>query len=321
MQIGILEPEGFSPKALADLHLLGTVHAFDHGELAAFLAPLEALFVRLAYRIDGDFVAMAPRLRWLCSPTTGSNHIDMQALSVRGIRLLSLRGERGFLETIRATPEHTLGLVIALLRHYRRAFDDVAVGHWDRDACRGEELYGNRVGIVGLGRVGYRLAAYCSAFGAQVFWCDKSDVPSISEWQRLPDVRQLIEASRIVVLCASHAHGQAPVIGPEEVSSLAGRYFVNTARGELVDEAALLEAVLANRLAGVALDVITNENGANLIDSWRALLPGRNLIVTPHIAGATIDSMARTESFIVDKLVAAATAVGTDINLRGTNAD
>lgn len=305
MQIGILEPDSFSPEALASLRSLGEVRTFEGGELEAFLAPLEALFVRLAHRIDGAFIEMAPRLRWLCSPTTGHNHIDEAVLAARGVRLISLRGERTFLETIRATPEHTFGLILALLRRYRRAFDDVAAGRWDRDACRGDELYGNRVGIVGLGRVGSRLAAYFNAFGAHVTWCDPADVPSMPEWQRSPDIHRLIETSRIVVLCASYRAGQPPIIGEDEVDALDGRYFINTARGELVDEAALLAAVRSNRLAGVAADVIADENGNNRLSEWRALLPGRNLIVTPHIAGATFDSMARTELFIAEKLLAA----------------
>ncbi len=305
MQIGILEPDGFSPEALACLRRLGEVRVFDSGDVAAFLAPVEALFVRLAHCIDSAFLEMSPRLRWLCCPTTGHNHIDEAALSARGVRLLSLRGEREFLETIRATPEHTFGLVLALLRRYRRAFDDVAVGRWDRDACRGDELYGNRVGIVGLGRVGSRLAAYFNAFGAHVTWVDPADVPSMPEWQRSPDIHRLIETSRIVVLCASYRAGQPPIIGKDEVDALEGRYFINTARGELVDEAALLAAVSSNRLAGVATDVIADENGNNRLSEWRALSPSRNLIVTPHIAGATFDSMKRTESFIADKLIVA----------------
>lgn len=304
MQIGILEADGFSPEALACLQRLGEVRAYDDGDLPAFLAPLDVLFVRLAHRIDGAFLSMSPRLRWLCSPTTGHNHMDEAALAARGVRLLSLRGERRFLETIRATPEHTFGLILALLRRYGRAFSDVATGRWDRDACRGEELRGNRVGIVGLGRVGYRVAAYCSVFGADVAWCDPEDVPFEPAWRRLPDVASVIAESRIVVLCASHRAGQQPIFGEREIAALAGRYFVNTARGELVDEPALLAALRDHRLAGVAVDVIADESGDNSLNEWRALLPGRNLIVTPHIGGATFDSMARTELFMAEKLEA-----------------
>jgi D-3-phosphoglycerate dehydrogenase len=192
------------------------VQVYDGGDLAKFLAPLEAVFVRLAYRIDDSFLEMGPKLRWLCSPTTGHNHIDAAALVVRGIQLLSLRGERTFLDTIRATPEHTLGLILALLRRHRQALDDIAAGRWDRDACRGEELFGNKVGIVGLGRVGYRLASYLSAFGADVVWCDPADVPSMPEWQRFPSILNLIESSRIVVLCASYHTNEKAIVGKNE---------------------------------------------------------------------------------------------------------
>lgn len=317
MQIGILEPDGFSSEALTCLSRLGEVSAYGGGNLQVFLAPLDALFVRLGHRIDKDFLAKAPRLRWLCSPTTGHNHIDEEALFTLNIRLLTLRGERVFLETIRATPEHTLGLVIALLRRYRRAFDDVEAGKWDRSRCIGEELHGNHVGIIGLGRVGYRVATYFSILGALVNWCDPVDVPSLPEWQRFPDIHSLIESSRIIVLCADYSSKQSPIIGKNEIDAMEGRYFINTARGELVDEAVLLQAIHLNRLAGVATDVIVDENGKHRLSEWSSLLPERNLIVTPHIAGATFESMARTECYVADKLVSAVIAEYKELNYRG----
>lgn len=303
MQIGLLEPDNFCPVARSRLAVLGDVRDWDGRNLGEFLAPLEVLFVRLAHRVNGELLALAPHLRWVCSPTTGHNHIDEPALTEKGVRLLSLRGQRSFLETIRATPEHTFGLIIALLRHYRDAFAETQAGGWDRDRFRGEELFGSSVGIIGLGRVGYRVASYCSAFGAHVSWCDPVDVPAASEWVRMADVSSLISSSRIVVMCASHTSGQAPLLGKSEINLLAGRYFVNTARGELVDELALLEALRRRQLLGVATDVVADENGTPRFAEWRALMEGRNLLLTPHIGGATAGAMARTEGFIVEKLL------------------
>ena len=82
LQIGILEAANFSPDALRSLQQLGKVRIYDNDDLNAFLAPLEVLFIRLAHRIDHTFLELAPRLRWLCSPTTGHNHINEQALAV-----------------------------------------------------------------------------------------------------------------------------------------------------------------------------------------------------------------------------------------------
>ena len=311
MQVGLLEPDRFDPAAIAQLQAMRhVVVAFDGGNLQEFLKPLQVLFVRLAHQIDAAFLAQVPALRYLCSPTTGHTHLDEDILESRGIKVISLRGEQVFLETIRATPEHTFGLMLALLRNYRDAFTHVAAGGWDRNLFRGEELYGQRVGILGLGRVGFRVASYCQAFGARVSYVDTRDVKANDGWQRCADVPQLIESSRIIILCASHVNGSAPVLGQSDIALLRGHYLLNTARGELIDETALLAAIEANQLAGVASDVISHETGANQLKRWNAAAKNRNVIITPHIGGATFTAMAKTENFIVKKL--AVTLQGTE---------
>ena len=302
MQIGLLEPDRFDPSAIAQLQAMGNVVMYEGGDLQAFLKPLQVLFVRLAHQIDAAFLAEAPALRYLCSPTTGHTHLDESALASRGIKLVSLKGERFFLETIRATPEHTLGLVLALLRRYRGAFLHVQAGGWDRDLFRGEELYGQHVGIVGFGRVGFRVASYCEAFGASISYVDTRDVTAGEGWKRLAGVQQLISANRIIVLCASYANGDAPLLGKSEIALMRDHYLVNTARGELVDEEALLAAIEADQLAGVATDVLSHETETNKLARWNSAAIDRNVILTPHIGGATFTAMARTEKFIVEKL-------------------
>lgn len=306
MQIGLLEPDRFDADALAQLQAMGhVVVPFDGGDLLAFLKPVQVLFVRLAHQIDAAFLAKTPELRYLCSPTTGHTHLDESALASRGIKVVSLRGEQVFLETIRATPEHTFGLVLALLRNYRGAFAHVEAGGWDRDLFRGEELYGQRVGIVGLGRVGFRVARYCEAFGACISYVDTREVAAGAGWQRLAGVPQLIDTNRIIILCASYANGDAPVLGKTETALLRDHYLVNTARGELVDEDALLMAIESDQLAGAATDVLSHETGKNHLARWNAAAINRNVILTPHIGGATFTAMARTENFIVKKLAQA----------------
>ncbi|NBX37775.1 MAG: hypothetical protein EBR10_11270, partial [Planctomycetes bacterium] len=235
--------------------------------------------------------------------TTGHTHLDETALSARDILLVTLRGEVEFLRTIRATPEHTLGLVIALLRRYPLAFLHAGNRFWDRDRCRGREISGLRVGIVGMGRIGTMLANMLEALGAKVAFVDVRREASHPSAIRKTSLEALIEWSEMVVLCASHASGQPPILDRDRVAGLRGRYLVNTARGELVDEEALLDLVRSGAMEGMATDVLDQEPALPRLDAWLAAARGQNVVITPHIGGATHDAMARCERLIAQRLV------------------
>ena len=303
MQIGILEGDRFSEKAIHMLRSLGDVHVFADEPLEQFLADKDVLFVRLGQHIDEALLALAPRLRVICSPTTGHTHFDEKALAQKDVLLLSLRGERDFLQQIHATPEHTLGLILSLLRNYRFAFFNMQNRDWDRDRYRGEGLSGKSVGIIGMGRVGKRVAQYLAAFEAPILFYDPDHNASYPGARRLDTIDAVLEGSDIVLLCASFALGSDPIIDRKRVGLLKGKYLVNTARGELVDERALLEGIRLNWFKGVATDVIADETGAHRLDDWLRAAEGRNVIITPHIAGATVDAMHTTEEFMVEKLI------------------
>jgi D-3-phosphoglycerate dehydrogenase len=303
VRIGILEGDGFSRRALELLAGIGPVEVFDGVSLDRFLADKEILFVRLVQQVDNSFLAMAPRLRILCSPTTGHTHLDEKALTRRDVSLLSLRGEQNFLKQIHATPEHTLGLIFSLLRNYRFAFLDIYNRKWDRDRYRGEGLSGKTVGIIGLGRIGKRMAQYLTALETSICFFDTDPAANYHGTKRLDTVDSVIEESEIVLLCASYNLGQQPIIDRKRMKLLKGKYLVNTARGELLDEQALLEGIRLDWFRGVATDVISNETGINCLDDWLTAAERKNVIVTPHIAGATFEAMLKTEEFMVEKLI------------------
>jgi len=167
-------------------------------------------------------------------------------------------------------------------------------------------LFGNTVGIIGLGRVGRLVAHYCSAFGAQVFFYDTdTSLPDDAAIKRQQTLPELIQKTNIIVLCASYEHTRKePFISNYTLNLMKDKYFINTARGELVDEKALITHIRSNHFKGVAIDVITDETNKN--NNRSALMKaaeGKNVIVTPHIAGATFESMHKTEFFIVEQLV------------------
>jgi D-3-phosphoglycerate dehydrogenase len=302
-RIGILEPDGFSTKAREQLHSVAQVSDYNGGDLASFLADKQALFVRLKYMIDGTFLDHARALRHLCSPTTGLTHLDQAELSRRDIGCMTLAGETEFLEGIRATPEHTIGLMLALLRNYRTAFLDGKNDHWDRDRCRGVELARTSVGLIGFGRVGRRVASYLQAFEANVGWYDPNVQNPSTMARRFATIEELIAASQVVVLAASWRPGSPPVLDRTMIGALGEKYFINIARGELVDDEALIGAIESGRLAGCAVDVIANELDDASRRRWLAATRFTNVIVTPHIGGATFTSMRATEEFLARKLI------------------
>jgi len=303
MQIGILEPEDFSNKAINMLDSIGDTSQFDGENLDVFIEDKEILFIRLAHFIGTDFLQKAKNLKYVCSPTTGLNHIDIEECEKSGVKVISLKGEYGFLSTIRATPEHAFGLVLSLLRKYKSAFLSQKNNKWDRGLYKGFELYENSVGIIGFGRVGKILAKYCKAFGAKVYFYDIDDsIKEVYSAIKMSSIEEVIGKSNIVILSASFLESNHRLVGKQYINLLENKYFINMARGELIDEEYLLFRIEQNFFKGVAIDVIQNEQTDNNLDKLLKLTKKNNLIVTPHIAGATYSSMCKTEVFIVNKL-------------------
>jgi D-3-phosphoglycerate dehydrogenase len=244
----------------------------------------------------------------IASPTTGLNHIDLREAELRGIRVISLRGETEFLDQIFATAEHTLALIFGLLRCVPAASAHAAEGGWNRDLFRGRELHGKTAGIIGYGRVGRMVAGYLQALGMAVLAADSDPGRSFANPQiKIVPLADLLDRADLVSLHVSFTEANAGFFGQKEFARMKpGSWFINTSRGELVDEAALLQALEGGRIAGAALDVLSDERSSGM--SGNALVAYArshgNLLITPHIAGCTLESMQKTEDFLADRLAA-----------------
>ncbi len=301
-----VEPEGYADEARATLERLGEVvdAPLSRAELLAALPRYDVLIVRLRHRIDREIIACGERLRAIVSATTGLDHIAVEAAAARGIAVLSLRGETEFLRTISATAEHTWALLLALIRHLPPAAASVLDGEWNRDLFRGRELDGKRLGIIGLGRIGRKVARYGEAFGMQVAAFDPTDAEWMNGVERTTTLSELLSQSDALSVHIPLNANTKGLIGAHELSLLPpDAVLINTSRGETIDEAALLAALESNRLAGAALDVIADEREPERRRQSPLLAYARthdNLI----IGGATHESMARTEIFMAQKLIA-----------------
>lgn len=307
----IIEPRGFPSLALDNLRRLGTVELnADEGRdsLLARARSADILWTRLGHRVDREVMDSAPQLKLIASPTTGLDHIELEEAERRNIRVISLRGETRFLETIRATAEHTIALTLALLRRIPAATDHVSQGGWDRDRFQGRELCGKVVGVVGYGRLGSIVARYMKTFDARVLATDPGVRPEAVDPEiSLVSLDELLNASDVITLHATLGPETMGLFGRSEFQKMKrGAWFVNTSRGGLVDESALLEALVTGHLAGAALDVLADEPhihpGSPLI---RYARKNDNLVITPHLGGCTLESMEKTEVFLSERVCAA----------------
>lgn len=301
------EPLGYSPRAAQRLAALGHFEQRQvaAGELARHLAEVDVLIVRLAHRIDAAVLAAGPRLKAVVTATTGLDHIDLDAAVAQRVEILSLRGETTFLRTIRATAEHTWALLLALVRRLPWAFDSVRRGDWQRDDHRGSELNGKRLGILGLGRLGEQVARYGHAFGMQVAAFDPLRRSWPKDIRRCTSQLELAADSDVLSIHLPLDDTTRGIVDGATLRALPkGAMVINTARGPLLDEQALLQLLDSGHLAAAALDVVHGERDGALPTSplIAAATERRNLLLTPHIGGATWESMHRTEEFMADKL-------------------
>jgi D-3-phosphoglycerate dehydrogenase / 2-oxoglutarate reductase len=306
----LAESRGFPTAALATLQRAADVTCadLDRPGLLAAVRDADALWVRLRNRIDAELLEAAPRLKVLVTPTTGLNHIDLAETTRRGIQVLSLRGEADFLRDVRATAELTIGLILSLVRHIPAAAAHARAGGWNRDDFEGRELFGKTAGVVGYGRLGRIVARYLRAFDMQVLVSDPHlDAQLAEPGLRGVSLAQLLRQSDLITLHASLSDETTGFFGRREFQLMRpGAWFVNTGRGELIDEAALIEALESGRLAGAAVDVLCDENSAGMA-GHRLVEYARTsdrLLITPHIGGCTVESLDKTETFLAEKLAA-----------------
>lgn len=267
------------------------------------LDDVEVIIVRLKNYIGKELMDVFPNLKHVITATTGQDHIDLDYANSKGIVIVSLKGETEFLNTISSTSEHTWALLLSLIRNIPSAHASVSKGNWDRDRFKGIQLQKKVIGIIGLGRTGKMVAKYAQAFGMEVNYFD----PFVTDdaFVKHSSLGNLLSVSDVVTL---HVHLQQDtenMLNKETISLMKqGSYFVNTSRGRLVDESALVDQLKSGRLKGIATDVLAWElTGIKESELYKAMMEGLNVIITPHVGGATWDAMHLCEEFMVNKFI------------------
>jgi D-3-phosphoglycerate dehydrogenase / 2-oxoglutarate reductase len=251
--------------------------------LAPDLANADALIVRSATKVDERLIASAPKLRVIARAGTGIDNVDLPAASARGILVMNAPGGNSV-----SVAEHALALMLSLARSVPAADATMKRSVWDKKKLTGAELRGKTLGLVGLGRIGQEVASRARAFGMELVAHD----PFISEeiasalGIQLLDLDAMCATADYISLHIPATGETRHLFGKERLAKCKrGMRIVNTARGELIDEAALADAIQSGIVAGAALDVFEVEPPKE----WRlAQLP--QVVATPHIAASTAEA-------------------------------
>jgi D-3-phosphoglycerate dehydrogenase len=294
----ILVLEGITDRGLALLKAEGwqvdVRKAMPPAELCGVVGPYHALMIRSSSQITAEVVAAAQNLRVIGRPGVGVDNVDLDAATRRGIVVMNSP-----LGNLVSTAELAMTLLFAAARPVAQADAAMKAERWDRKSFAGVELSGKRIGVVGFGRIGREVASRCRAMGLEVVAYDPFVAPALAEEQHiaLVSLDELLATSDFITLHTTLSKETRGLIGPDALAKVKrGVRLVNAARGELVDEEALLAALEDGRVAAAALDVHAQEPPVD----WRLARHPR-VVATPHIGAATAEAQER---------------VGTDISVQ-----
>lgn len=264
-----------------------TAKALSAAELERIIDRFDAILIRADTRLSRGTLERAAKLRVIGSATTGLGHIDVEYAKAHNIKIVNLNGAH----TI-ATAEYAMALILSLCRNIPWAFESVKRGEWERHRFIGSELEGKTLGIIGLGRIGARLAGYAVAFGMRVVAFDPY-AKGMDGVEIANDVRELLKESDIVSIHSALTPETKGLLDKAAFDSMKdGACLINAARYGIVDVEAMLSALESGKLAGAAFDVLEKEPPDG--DDDRLVAYARkhgNLLLTPHLGASARDAV------------------------------
>ena len=279
----VLIAEELSPatvEALGPDFEIRTVDGTDRPALLTALAEANAVLIRSATQIDAEAIAAAPALKVVARAGVGLDNVDIAAATTAGVMVVNAPTSN-----VISAAELTIGHILSLARHIPAAHASLAAGEWKRSKFTGVELYEKRVGIIGLGRIGALIAARLQAFGVEIVAYD----PYITEARAqqlgatLLPLDELLATSDFVTIHMPKTPETTGMIGAAQLKSMKKTaYIVNVARGGLIDETALAQALRDGEIAGAGIDVFTSEPPTDDL-----LTSAPNVVVTPHLGAST----------------------------------
>lgn len=282
----VLIAEELSPatvEALGPDFEIRTVDGSDRAALLPALAGADAVLIRSATKMDAEAIAAGPGLKVIARAGVGLDNVDIGAATSAGVMVVNAPTSN-----IVSAAELTVGHLLSLARHIPAAHASLATGAWKRAAFTGTELYEKTVGIIGLGRIGSLVAARLQAFDVDLVAYDPYVTAARAQQlgARMVDLDELLAASDFITIHMPRTPETTGMIAAEQLKTMKSTaYIVNVARGGLIDEDALHDALVAGEIAGAGLDVFVSEPPR---DDKLTSLP--NVVVTPHLGASTAEA-------------------------------
>jgi len=296
-----------APEAREALEAVGELRCMpaQRNEVLAAIGDVDAYLASASVVIDREFLDCAPRLQVIGSPSTGTDHMHLAEIDARGIARFDIANERALIESFSATSELAFGLLLALNRRIVAAQEHAKRGLWSREHFSGFQLLGKTLGIVGLGRLGRISARIGLGFGMKVIAHDS--IPKAMEGVEFAPFDDVVARADVLTVHVHLTRETEGLIGAAEFARMKpNAILLNTSRGKIVDEAALLSALRAGRIAGAGLDVIDGEWLAQSELHAHPLIAysreNENLLIVPHIGGSTRESIYGARVFMARKL-------------------
>jgi (S)-sulfolactate dehydrogenase len=270
------------------------------GEIPALLPGVRALIVRNRTQVRPALLDAGPDLLCVGRLGVGLDNIDVPACEGRGLDIYPATGANNL-----SVAEYVIGTAMVLLRGAYAANDQMIAGEWPRQSCAGRELAGKVLGLVGFGAIARDTADRARALGMEVAAFDPFVPKDNAVWRTIGrlDLDTLLATADVVSLHVPLTEGTRHLIDSARLAGMKpGAILINAARGGVVDEAAVANALRAGQLGGAALDVFETE--PLTAEAAHVFAGAPNLILTPHIAGVTVESNIRVSDLIADRVLA-----------------
>jgi D-3-phosphoglycerate dehydrogenase len=273
--------------------------ALDEAELCEKIKNVSILCIRSKTNVTRKVIEHANKLMAIGAFCIGTNQIDLEACLDKGIAVFNAP-----YSNTRSVVEMAIGEIIMLMRNIPNKAVGMHAGKWDKSATGSYEVRGKKLGIIGYGNIGSQLSVVAEALGMDVYFYDIVDRLAIGKAQKCRSLKELLNLSDIVSLHVDGRKQNHNLIGAAEFAEMKdGVIFINLARGEVVDVDALVEALKSGKVRGAAVDVFPYEPKNNKEEFISPLRGMKNVLLTPHIGGSTMEAQINIAQFVPNKLI------------------